>query len=64
MRDTEKGNDSCRLRVIEDIISGKGKAYALKGDQVTLVAEYGEVLIVVKNGERFPVMSSKVQKLI
>lgn len=63
MRTPEKSNGSSQYSVLTDIISGKGKTYALKGDQVILIATYGDVLIVEKNGDRFPIRNDKISKI-
>jgi len=52
------------LTLLSDVPSGKydktGQIlYARKGDQVTLIAYHDDVLIVEKDGNRFPVAKSK-----
>lgn len=54
------------MTILEDIKSGERGAkdvyYAKKGDKVTLVADYENVLIVEKNGNKFPVKKELVRQ--
>lgn len=52
------------LTLLSDVLSGKfdktGQIlYARKGDMVTLIADHDDVLIVEKDGNRFPVAKLK-----
>lgn len=51
------------VEMMEDVISSiKRRMYAPKGERATVVATYGEVLIVeTKKRERFPVRIEKVK---
>lgn len=54
------------MTILDDIKSGERGAkdvyYAKKGDKVTLVADYENVLIVEKNGNKFPVKKELVRQ--
>ena len=53
-----------QYQLLEDIISKKKTMYGKKGDVVTLVADYDNVLIVeAKNKERFSILKDKVKPM-